>query len=77
MPVIKAICGDISYTTYPLYLGIKKIDKIIARENLLLFKDIVSKHHIPFGLIAGTLLGAIREHDFIEHDEDVDLFLFE
>ena len=42
MPVIKAICGDISYTTYPLYLGIKKIDKIIARENLLLFKDIVS-----------------------------------
>lgn len=77
MPVIKAACGNISYTTYPLYLGVKKIDKNIARENLLLFKDIVSKQHITFGLIAGTLLGAIREHDFIEHDEDVDLFLFE
>lgn len=77
MPVLKTMDGDIHYTTYPLYVGIKKIDKAIARENLLLLKSIVDEQQISFGLIGGTLLGAVREHDFIEHDEDIDLFFLE
>lgn len=77
MPYIQTSNGKIHYTTYPLYVGVKRIDKQIARENLLLFKKIVDSYHISFGLIAGTLLGAVREHDFIEHDEDIDLFLKE
>lgn len=77
MPVIKTINGDISYTIHPLYLGIKRIDKIIAKENLLLLKEVVDRNNIPFELIAGTLLGAVREHDFIDHDEDIDLCFLE
>ena len=31
---------------------------------------------IPFHLHSGTALGAHREHDFIEHDNDIDLAVF-
>lgn len=77
MAKIKTSIGDIHYTIRPLYLGIKRIDKTISLENLMLFKSIADKNGIKFGLIAGTLLGAVREKDFISHDEDTDLFLYE
>lgn len=73
MPRIKTSKGVITYKTHPLFLGIKKIDKKIAAENLLLLKNFLDSKGIAFGLIAGTLLGAVRENDFISHDEDVDL----
>ena len=65
------------YKTHPLFLGVKTIDKIIAAENLSLLKVFLEEHKITFGLIAGTLLGAVREKDFISHDEDIDLFFLE
>ncbi len=77
MPSIKISNGVVSYKTHPLFLGIKKIDKDIAAENLLLLKEFLDKKSITFGLIAGTLLGAVREKDFISHDEDIDLFFLE
>ncbi len=77
MPTIKTDNGVIRFKTYPLYLGVKRIDKQIAKENLLLLKKELDAVGLTFGLIAGTLLGAVREHDFIEHDEDIDLFLLE
>lgn len=77
MPKIKTLSGFITYKTYPLYNGAKVIDKEISRENLLLLKRILDNNSIFFGLIAGTLLGAVREHDFITHDEDTDLFFLE
>lgn len=77
MPKIRTSFGFISYKTYPLYIGVKVINKEISRENLLLVKEILDKHSVFFGLIAGTLLGAVREHDFISHDEDTDLYLLE
>ncbi|MDR2956397.1 MAG: LicD family protein [Prevotella sp.] len=67
--------GLYKYKFIPIYVGIKKIDKIIAKENLLLFKRIADENSLRFGLCYGTMLGAIREHDFIEHDEDIDLFI--
>lgn len=67
--------GKYTYKFVPIYLGIKTIDKAIAKENLLLLKDILDKNHLRFLLLFGTLLGAVREHDFIAHDEDIDLVM--
>jgi|BarGraIncu01122A_1022018.scaffolds.fasta_scaffold31909_2 glycerol-3-phosphate cytidylyltransferase len=58
-----------------LYVGIKQINKEIARVNLLDIKRLLDNGNLYFGLTSGTLLGAIREHDFITHDQDTDLFI--
>ena len=73
--VIDTPRGKYTYNLKIVYLGIKTINKDIAKENLLLFNKIALKNGLKFGLVYGTLLGAIREHDFIAHDEDIDLFI--
>lgn len=65
--------GVYRYKFIPIYQGIKPIDKTIAFENLLLLRKICQAADIHFLLYYGTLLGAIREKDFITHDEDIDL----
>lgn len=75
MPKINMRNGYIRYTTHPIYPGIKRIDKKLATENLLLLKDILDRNNISYVLIAGTLLGIVRENDFIDHDEDIDIAL--
>jgi hypothetical protein len=72
---INTLKGKYTYKYVPIFLGIKPIDKAIAKENLLLLKDILDKNHLRFLLLFGTLLGAVREHDFIAHDEDIDLVM--
>ena len=73
MPKIYTIYGPISYKTVPLFPGVKVIDKEIAADNLLLAKEVLDDNELPFVLFYGTLLGAIRDADFIDHDEDIDL----
>lgn len=75
MEQIKTRNGVYYFKPKILYAGIKKIDRIKAKENLILFNQIANKQNLHFGLCYGTLLGAIRENDFIEHDEDIDLFV--
>lgn len=77
MPTIKIPGGKLKFTTHPLFPGVKQIDKKIAFENLLIFKKILDINAIPFMLSYGTLLGAVRENDFITHDEDIDLSIKE
>ncbi len=73
MPIIHTSKGDVSYKNQIIYWGVKTINKEIAQNNLFELKNILDASQINFLLIAGTLLGAIREHDFIDHDEDIDL----
>ena len=55
----------------------KPIDTVKATKNLLAVKKILDSNNTRFGLIFGTLLGAVREASFIKHDEDIDLFVLE
>lgn len=55
----------------------KPMDRDIARENLILFKRATDKCHTDFFLFFGTLLGAVRENNFIEYDYDTDLGIME
>ena len=51
----------------------KKINRKACKENLLLIKSILDKENIPFRLGYGTLLGAVRDKNFIKGDNDIDL----
>lgn len=44
-----------------------------ARSNVLEIKEILDNLHVKFWLRAGTLLGAVREKNFIPYDLDADL----
>ena len=69
--------GSFFFKPKYLYQGRKKIGKKIARTNLLTIRNILKKSKIRWGLIFGTLLGAFREKDFITHDDDVDIFIYD
>lgn len=58
-----------------LITGSKKMDFEIAKENLQIFCHIIEQTDIKYGLFWGTLLGAIRERNFILHDYDTDIFI--
>lgn len=53
------------------------MDRAIARENMLLFKQVMDACRVEFCLFFGTLLGAVREGDFIPHDYDTDVVIME
>lgn len=55
----------------------KQMDKDKAKMILNEFADIADSMGIKFILIFGTLLGAIRENDFIEYDDDLDVSIYE
>ena len=51
----------------------RDMNKEVAKKNLFDFADLLEAENVPFLLIYGTLLGAVRDQDFISHDSDVDL----
>lgn len=53
------------------------MDKITALKDLLLIKKVLDQHKIPFFIEYGTLLGAYREKDFIDDDDDIDIGIIE
>lgn len=73
MPKIRLSKGVYHYKTIPIFSGVKQINKDIAFENLCILKEVLDSQGVEFQITFGTLLGAIREKDFIAHDEDIDL----
>ena len=53
------------------------MNRELAREYLLTVREILQKHNIKFCLVFGTLLGAVRDGDFIKGDKDIDLITYE
>lgn len=49
------------------------MDPKVAQKNLLEIKAILDRLKIKFWLLAGTLLGAVRDKNFIPWDYDIDL----
>lgn len=45
---IKTPVGNYYYKYIPIYLGIKPINKVIAKENLLLLKSILDNNNVLF-----------------------------
>lgn len=75
MAVLKTRRGDYHYKPVTLFLGVNQIKKDIAFQNLKVVAEILNKHNIPVAPCFGTLLGIIRDNDFIDWDEDIDLMV--
>lgn len=52
------------------------MDKRVALANLSLANDVLKKVEVSYWIDCGTLLGAIREGDFIDHDQDIDFGIY-
>ena len=53
------------------------MNKKLAKEFLFDLIDIFEKFNIKYAVFAGVFLGAIREKDFIQWDNDIDIAVFE
>lgn len=65
------------YDEIPFTYSVEKLDKDDAVNFLHLINYILTENRVSFFINFGTLLGAYREHDFISHDFDFDLGIFE
>ena len=72
---IQTPIGRFAYQKQFLFVGIKRIDREVAFENLKEIISILNRLGITTGPIFGTLLGIIRENNFIEWDEDIDMYI--
>lgn len=75
MPNIKTSKGCIKFKQHLLFPGCHVIDRNIAFENLQLISEVLSKDSLFWQVCWGTLIGIVRDHDFIEWDEDVDIVI--
>jgi lipopolysaccharide cholinephosphotransferase len=74
--IIHTPVGPYEYQPVDLHQSDKKpINKQQADDNLRKLVSILETAGIRHGLIYGTLLGAVRQGDFIDYDEDVDVFV--
>jgi len=77
MGKINTSCGIYEYEPAKLYRGCKQLDRSVSRSNLLDFRQLLNHNQVLFGIIFGTLLGAVRDGDFISYDDDTDVFILD
>ena len=75
MASIETNKGRLTFKQHLLYPGCHVIDRGIAFENLQLIKEVLSGNDIFWQVCWGTLIGIVRDHDFIKWDEDVDIVI--
>jgi len=63
-------------TSRDIYKKEPRMDFVKSNQYLQDVKKVLDEFNIPFFLFFGTLLGAIREQDFLVHDHDVDIAVF-
>lgn len=54
----------------------KLFDKKQGLRDITDIKEVFDKNKFDFWLIGGTLLGAVRDHDFILWDDDIDVAVY-
>lgn len=77
MATLKTSKGNIYFKQKFLFPGCHQINRQIAFDNLCIINSIFADKGIHWGTIYGTLLGIYRDGDFIEWDEDTDLYILE
>ena len=77
MSSVKTPKGKIRFKRKYIYVGVKQIDRDVALENLRIVEKALRENNIPVRPAMGTLLGIVRDGNFIEWDEDIDLFILE
>jgi len=60
----------------PPRVKLGRINKAESKKCLLTIKEVFERRKITFWLLCGTMLGAVRDGDFIESDRDIDLGLY-
>lgn len=75
MARIRTSKGWFHYKRKFLFLGLKQIDKEISTANFKIFLSLMGKANIGITPAYGSLLGIIRDNDFISWDEDIDLYM--
>lgn len=74
---IRTSSGDqVPLADFNLSIEEKKFCPKHALEDLLTCKKILDSETLQWGVSFGTMLGAVRGSDFIEHDTDVDVATF-
>jgi glycerol-3-phosphate cytidylyltransferase len=75
MAKIKTSKGYLHYNPVNVYTGKKEMNHEVAFENFKVVIRVLQNVGIRVSPAYGTLLGIIRENNFIEWDKDIDLFV--
>ena len=75
MSIIKTTKGLFQFKQHLLYPGCHVINREVAFENLKLINEILTSESVFWQVAWGTLLGIVRDNDFIAWDEDVDIVI--